>query len=771
MESTLVIKVKFGDTLRRFNARVNENEQLDLDMAGLQAKILSLFSFPPDANYILRYVDEDGDLVALVDDDDLCDVMRQHLKFLRIDVEMKNDKGGKSLPRSSGNSTPLSSPQMPVAFQHVNTGLSDVLKSVPEPVRESLSKLSQDLAAKTASSSPKIAEFLECFPSVGQYFLTSDSQPQVGADSIAKGGVSESTVPPVDTVPNTKALDSTVKTSEKVDSGNVTTGVGEAVSPVSTSVDLNLHPCDLQPYQFTYVNSSPFAPKVHAGNDRKESEMKLKDVPNGQTGGCGASTSSAVPYAGPFKTIETGSSPLIECPFSGMPMYDSALPSVGNFRVSPFKRSYSHTESMGGIFHKGVQCDGCGVYPITGPRFKSKVKENYDLCSICFNEMGSDADYTRMDRPVSYRHPRSFKGLYEQHPWTAPPTLPTLFTDCAMKQTRPKLDSRFIFDVNVIDGTIMAPSTPFTKIWRMRNNGTLVWPQGTRLVWIGGDRLCDADSAEIKIPVEGLRMEKELEIAVECRAPESPGRYISYWRMASPSGQKFGQRVWVLIMVDAFKESFCDIFQGLNLNYPPECSGSKGPEVTDNSVPPVLNDMLIKPRNSNAPAEPAKQIIDKQHTEEQESSFPINETSLVGDDTLVPATPEALSLVSHPIIDFSDTAPAAPTNAQSSVFNASTSSEGVDANNPVNTVEETLLKELEEMGFKQVLLNKEILRMNEYNLEQSLDDLCGVSEWDPILEELQEMGFHDNEVNRKLLVKNNGSIKRVVMDLINGENA
>ena len=56
-----------------------------------------------------------------------------------------------------------------------------------------------------------------------------------------------------------------------------------------------------------------------------------------------------------------------------------------------------------------------------------------------------------------------------------------------------------------------------------------------------------------------------------------------------------------------------------------------------------------------------------------------------------------------------------------------------------NDVEITMLKELEEMGFKEIDLNKEILRENEYDLEQSVDALCGVSEWDPILEELQEM--------------------------------
>ncbi|MQL05523.1 hypothetical protein EI015_25970, partial [Escherichia coli] len=93
MESTLVIKVKYGDILRRFSARVNQNNQLDLDMVGLRAKICSLFNFTADANLMLRYVDEDGDLVTLVDDADLHDMMRQDLKFLRIDVHMSNDSG------------------------------------------------------------------------------------------------------------------------------------------------------------------------------------------------------------------------------------------------------------------------------------------------------------------------------------------------------------------------------------------------------------------------------------------------------------------------------------------------------------------------------------------------------------------------------------------------------------------------------------------------------------------------------------------------------
>ena len=64
--------------------------------------------------------------------------------------------------------------------------------------------------------------------------------------------------------------------------------------------------------------------------------------------------------------------PFSDCPFTGMPPVNNSLLSTGARPRPPlFKRSYK--DAMGGTFHKGIQCDGCGVHPITGPRFKSKV--------------------------------------------------------------------------------------------------------------------------------------------------------------------------------------------------------------------------------------------------------------------------------------------------------------------------------------------------------------------------------------------------------------
>lgn len=52
-----------------------------------------------------------------------------------------------------------------------------------------------------------------------------------------------------------------------------------------------------------------------------------------------------------------------------------------------------------------------------------------------------------------------------------------------------------------------------------------------------------------QLPADGLPVDGEIDIAVDFISPDLPGRYLSCWKMASPSGTKFGQRVWVLINV------------------------------------------------------------------------------------------------------------------------------------------------------------------------------------------------------------------------------
>ncbi|XP_051133498.1 protein JOKA2-like [Andrographis paniculata] len=927
--STLVIKVKYGDVLRRFNSQIVDGE-LKLTVDGLRKKIITLFNLDVDAQLVLTYIDEDGDLVTLADDDDIRDVVKQGLNPLRITAKLFAAKEGSQETRSAGNSTPLSSPPLETPMPNTNINDSGLLRNFQEPSREMLVGLASKLAnvaSAASSSAPGGAELVDHYIRLGLSYLErresqnvnasplmqnadnafsellrnvpesmrgvvakyvslitsladgssssapggtelwdalktlillqldqrSGSQPQAGVQSSTQtGGVpgsetaAETKNPelkddPADTLKMPSNLKSELasrsdgsldklKTEAAMDNEDVNihsaTG-GQAENPFfdfKAPLLGSRNTNTMQPSDSTSVNPAPAPvhPKSgglgadnnkHKGkevvgspsNERSNMPVHLPHVLHsaGKTGGVGIVSCEFPSVANILardeanrlkEPIGSGHNNVIvsdprptmnDCPFSGISMENvSAAPHIPVVQ-HPFRRSMSQNDGTQDVFHRGVRCDGCGIHPIIGPRFKSKVKVDYDLCSTCFAKIGNDSDYTRMNIPMAYRGHFPFKGFAGAHARNRRTNPPQVYRGCRVKPAAAKLDSCFVQDVNVIDFTVMAPSTPFTKIWRMRNSGAFEWPQGTQLVWIGGDKMSNALSVELEIPASLVWMNQELDIAVDFISPKQPGRYISYWRMATPSGQKFGQRVWVLIQVDAsLEEPPLENIRNLNLNLPPATACS-GPEIINVNAEPI--GVYNHPES-----ESSKRVHELLlPNNEQELRFPINDSLLVGNG----ASSSASDPISYPIIDLSDVASAFPSEAPpdiQAVKMPSLSAAPVEsplrvpmpsfsARPPVasplpsevnlekDQIEDKLLRELEEMGFKQLDLNKEALRMNEYNLEDAVDHLCGVTEWDPMLEELQEMGFDDREMNKKLLMKNNGSIKRVVMDLIAGE--
>ncbi|MBA0548868.1 hypothetical protein Golob_019937, partial [Gossypium lobatum] len=68
----------------------------------------------------------DGDVVTLVDDDDdFYDVMRQRLKFLKIDMQLNNDKLSKPCAASSQSFILLRSPSFQPPSEGINTVAAD----------------------------------------------------------------------------------------------------------------------------------------------------------------------------------------------------------------------------------------------------------------------------------------------------------------------------------------------------------------------------------------------------------------------------------------------------------------------------------------------------------------------------------------------------------------------------------------------------------------------------------------------------------------------
>jgi next-to-BRCA1 protein 1 len=193
----------------------------------------------------------------------------------------------------------------------------------------------------------------------------------------------------------------------------------------------------------------------------------------------------------------------------------------------------------------------------------------------------------------------------------------------------------------------------------------------------------------------------------------------------------------------------------INLNLPQESNIRETTNLIDVNVEPV--DQVLGEDVKSTEVELLQPMIYNEATEPNESAsaspaaplYPLVDvpSSSAGVAAFVPS----VHVVAPEIIPRIVTR---PTDAPTSSLVSIPVDVPVPATTPVDPVpaeaididslkEEKLLQELEEMGFKQVDLNKEILRQNKYNLEQSVDDLCGVNEWDPLLAELNEMVRHE----------------------------
>ena len=93
-------------------------------------------------------------------------------------------------------------------------------------------------------------------------------------------------------------------------------------------------------------------------------------------------------------------------------------------RHENFKKKMEHCPTMGNIFdkekitdkivHFGVKCDGCGVFPIIGCRFKCAVCDNFDYCEEC-------------EKKLSEKHSHPFLKIYE-------PKMSPVFFKCSTKK-------------------------------------------------------------------------------------------------------------------------------------------------------------------------------------------------------------------------------------------------------------------------------------------------------------------------------------------------
>lgn len=254
--------------------------------------------------------------------------------------------------------------------------------------------------------------------------------------------------------------------------------------------------------------------------------------------------------------------------------------------------------------HEGVTCDGCQQTPILGTRFKCTACDNYDLCERCEAKGAAihDPAHPMVKLSVPPKRPQFFgRGCpYKRWGPRYHPENTTVNNNNNNTNNnggyRHRLLARFVQNVTIEDGTVVAPGAAFTKIWRVRNEGENSWPENTFIGFVGGDRLGTREIVPIPLP-HALAPGQEVDVAVDMIAPKTPGRYISYWKLAGPQySSRFGQRLWADINVDASPSPASEV---------PAPVPAPAPVLADISVAAPVASNTVAPMNVDVPAIPS----------------------------------------------------------------------------------------------------------------------------------------------------------------------
>ncbi len=127
-------------------------------------------------------------------------------------------------------------------------------------------------------------------------------------------------------------------------------------------------------------------------------------------------------------------------------------------------------------------------------------------------------------------------------PTFAPPTLPPSPTPTSNCD-----NAQFITDVTYPDNTVVAPSTNFTKTWRLKNIGTCSWTPSYAVVFFSGDQMSGPSAQAL---TGNVNPGQTIDISVNLTSPASNGTKVGYWKLRNAAGVTFAQ-FYVQIKVDS----------------------------------------------------------------------------------------------------------------------------------------------------------------------------------------------------------------------------
>lgn len=248
------------------------------------------------------------------------------------------------------------------------------------------------------------------------------------------------------------------------------------------------------------------------------------------------------------------------------------------------------------VKHFGVYCDGplCTDKPrrswIDGDRYKCAVCPDTDFCAACeacpVNPHNATHPLIKLKTPIRNVHVttmepdahQNVKVMGDGHfnpPATSnaatqvqtvadvkpteeyepalenveEPVEPSIANSVESIKKPEPLQAEFIREA-IPDGAVKVAGASFTQTWFLSNNGTTNWPAGVQPQFTAGDYMFDIDMINATTYDREIQPGQIVCFSVDLKAPlYTNRRHISYWRLTTPDGTRFGSKLWCDIQV------------------------------------------------------------------------------------------------------------------------------------------------------------------------------------------------------------------------------
>lgn len=236
--------------------------------------------------------------------------------------------------------------------------------------------------------------------------------------------------------------------------------------------------------------------------------------------------------------------------------------------------------------HKGFYCNECHRAPIAGLRYHCLVCRDYDSCENCKDMSHSSSFGTErhmrehamqiipsransaLDAGVSASSGQvdrnedvpSFVASAKSSVAPIPAVTSAMLDDSKISSETDvnSLSADFLEDVSIPDGAVVTKAAKFVKQWLVRNDGPVAWPKGIKAVFVGGVDLTNVGPDAEKSEWTATELEVAVQpgqatvVSVFLQAPDTEkDNVVSYFKLVTPTGHRFGCKLWVDIDVRA----------------------------------------------------------------------------------------------------------------------------------------------------------------------------------------------------------------------------